>query len=530
MPFQRKALASAHFHPSDRNEEQARLSDEAGDLIQPARLNRVLVQSQSPSKVAFPHALGHCEHQESFKQADFKQPATSNLHTRPSLHADDHGMATPTTVPPQEESNGALISQWGTNHPGLNSEQNINIGDAGTPASVTAQEAGQFTIAAAPLQTYSSATTAVSANSAVNTLARWVGITNTMSATMNAVASAFRTAQGQPNNAVTLWPVKHPERTIKQGSTPSLLNEHLAHNQKVPAPKLRRHDGQNGSKTGCSSDVLDRPRSVRPSNSVAGASKPIPAEQHTSHNLGNKNQCSLFDGLHPSRLPRISNKEQPQHNGTSAQPKAPSPTPSIIHPGSGQNGKVPKDDSRQEKNKKEGSLQGTRKRCGENDSSTNTIAKRSKLELSYTMPQHLDLNPTLKNLETVGKSFFVEGDDNMTKKYRQLQRGVRPEKEWCFAWKEIITILRSPESFNCVEWQKFFSAELQTNFKLFGFRGPFTKRGIAKQTVIKKAVLHVIDGPFFFEEAAPALEGMLYFAEINPPRSLTLSHGRLPKS
>lgn len=76
-----------------------------------------------------------------------------------------------------------------------------------------------------------------------------------------------------------------------------------------------------------------------------------------------------------------------------------------------------------------------------------------------------------------------------------------------FAWQEIIAILRTSAHYYCFPLQQGISVELHTNFKIFRFRGPFIDEATSKDFITKKAVLHVIDGPFFFREAAPALKG-----------------------
>lgn len=115
----------------------------------------------------------------------------------------------------------------------------------------------------------------------------------------------------------------------------------------------------------------------------------------------------------------------------------------------------------------------------------------------------------VERLDPCTKAFAIEGIESLRKRYKHLNPDLPPGQEWMFAWQEIIAVLRTPAHYKCFPVQGGFSVNLYTNFKIFRFQGPFADNPTSKDFITKKAVLHVIDGPFFFEDAEPALKGPL---------------------
>lgn len=192
---------------------------------------------------------------------------------------------------------------------------------------------------------------------------------------------------------------------------------------------------------------------------------------------------AFFGGLHPSRMILISNREAPAQ--TELPPKSRSDMAVITWKATGAN-TMPLS-TQQEASQ----LQKAKKKTKQ---ITSNNARTSQSEGLST-----------KDSPKVEIGFLVEGIESLKKRYAYLNSTATDSKEWSFAWQEIAAIFRTPFSYHYIPWQKGFSVQLMTDFKMFRFWGPFTKAR-AKEVITKKAVLYVTDGPFLFKQAVPALQ------------------------
>ena len=165
----------------------------------------------------------------------------------------------------------------------------------------------------------------------------------------------------------------------------------------------------------------------------------------------------------------------------------------------------------QSRRKKKQMAKAVGKRRASNSPLYDFKAKRTKLDDQHTVASSTNLQRTFENLDSVGTPFAIEGIEGLVKRYKHLDSDLPPGKEWFYAWQEITAILRTPSHYKYIALRTGFSMELHTNFKVFRLQGPFANKSTGKHVITKKAVLHVIDDPFFFEKAIPALEGILSF-------------------
>ncbi|ERF70832.1 hypothetical protein EPUS_02354 [Endocarpon pusillum Z07020] len=211
---------------------------------------------------------------------------------------------------------------------------------------------------------------------------------------------------------------------------------------------------------------------------------------------------SFFGGLHPSRMILVSNREAPPQTGLP--PESCSDMAVITWKATGAN-TMPLS-TQQEPSQ----IQKPKKKTTQ---ITSNIARTSQSEGSST-----------RDCPKVEIRFLVEGIESVKKRYAYLNSTTIDSKEWSFAWQEITAIFRTPFSYHYDSWQEGVSVQLKTDFKMFRFWGTFTKAR-AKEFITKKAVLYVIDSPFFFKQAVPALQT---FCRTNGLAAPVYTHNRHP--
>ena len=195
------------------------------------------------------------------------------------------------------------------------------------------------------------------------------------------------------------------------------------------------------------------------------------------------NPNAFFGGLHPSRLIQISNRKATPP--TEMPPESRSDMAVVTWKATGAN-TMPLS---------------TQQEVGQ----IQKAKKKTKPITSNNVRTNQSESSSTRDCPKVEIRFWVEGIESLKKRYAYLNSTGIDSKEWSFAWQEITAILRTPFSYHHIPWQKEVSVQLKTDFKVFRFWGTFTKaRG--KEVITKKAVLYVIDGPFFFKQAAPALQ------------------------
>ncbi|KAF7504005.1 hypothetical protein GJ744_002933 [Endocarpon pusillum] len=191
---------------------------------------------------------------------------------------------------------------------------------------------------------------------------------------------------------------------------------------------------------------------------------------------------AFFGGLHPSRMILVSNREAPPPTELPAESRSDMAVSTWKATGANTMPLSTQQESAQ--------IQKAKKQTKQ---ITSNNARSSQSEGSFT-----------RDCPKVEIRFLVEGIESLKKRYTYLNSTAIDSKEWSFAWQEITAIFRTPFSYHYDPWHRGVSVQLKTDFKMFRFWGTFTKAR-AKEAITKKAVLYVIDGPFFFKQAAPAL-------------------------
>lgn len=319
-------------------------------------------------------------------------------------------------------------------------------------------------------------------------------------------SSAFRSKGKYPNAAAN--PPENCERTSDQTSALLLLNEHVADSQRPADDSRLLWHVKDPFRARASSNRSTRTRDIAANNSVAIARTEGAeiGDPETKLGTSSNNRDDFFGGLHPSRLTMISVPKAPTMNEANAQSGIQisetvqkSKRSQVVRPSTQQT---------IVKSNKRPLSQVESDRNANSVSRGNPKTKIPKLSASCAGPLQPNLERSLKNLENVGIGFAVEGIESLVDRYRHLNPAVPPGQEWMFALQEVTAILRTPTTYNYRDWwNQGISVDLHTNFKIFKFRGPFKNRNSAKDLVTKKAVLHVIDGPYCFTKAAPVLEG-----------------------
>jgi hypothetical protein len=515
------------------SQEQAQLGAEIDNLVEDAPKHGPLSKAQSPSMVAFPRFSKPCELSTSPEHADIKQPATSYLHGRQMLQSNDNPtlrelggftahsstfcMATKTGEAQQEQRNGATDSQLGTHQLGVNPDPDVSMKHAGTPAADSPatgspQKAHQSAIGAAPAP-LNKPTTAVSASTFVNPWAKFANIVNAGSFATDTAPTTFRPENGCPSTATI--PRERREQFNDQSSAPHLLNEHVANSQRPVnyRPHQRNEQDEFGAVGSSRLDTRTHNEPAPDSVVVARENGAIARDPKMKLSVPNNKHDGFFDGLHPSRLSMISTRNVPKLNEITVQllgginnASRKSNAAEAIYSSIQQN---------IAKNKKRQITQVEFSRVASNTSDGNPKTKISKLDNASTGTAQLDDKRNLRPLEQ-GTAFAIAGIESLVRRYRHLNSAMPPGQEWFFAWLEATAILRTPVNYNYVEGPEGVSVVLHTNFKVFRFRGPFINRTTARGLATKKAVLHVLDGPYRFKKAAPALEGELPAPTIWP--------------
>jgi hypothetical protein len=196
-------------------------------------------------------------------------------------------------------------------------------------------------------------------------------------------------------------------------------------------------------------------------------------------------QNDFFGGLHPSRMTLISEREPSPPKKMLSQSKWKPTGANLVQCGPVQGSsvqdivQVPKESKLKEHIQKiETSI------CSSKKSSTNVDS--------------MD-----------GTQFAIEGIASLKKRYVFLDQSFPLCKAWFFALQEIAAILRTTLQYEYsphTSDQQGYKIQLKTNFKVFRLRNYLSKKQ-GKEMITKKAVLYVIDGPFFFKQATPALNG-----------------------
>jgi len=128
-----------------------------------------------------------------------------------------------------------------------------------------------------------------------------------------------------------------------------------------------------------------------------------------------------------------------------------------------------------------------------------------KIETSICSSKSLSTKDSLK-AET---QFAIEAIASLKKRYAPLDQSFPLGKEWFFALQEIAAIFRTTTQYDYtphIPGQEGYTVQLKTDFKVFRLREHWSKKQ-GKEMITKKAVLYVIDGPFFFKQATSALNG-----------------------
>lgn len=285
-------------------------------------------------------------------------------------------------------------------------------------------------------------------------------------------------------------------KMYRQRSRPDHLNEHVVNNQRsaIMRTPYRSND----------EDALDFPTTCPTrhlGNSSAHSLKDArltslvdKAEKGNDLAIGEK---EFFGGLHPSRLGQISNQGESepaacysQSHDNKAEKVGRSKTYILTSANGQQTTSTTRDKER-------------------TYNQTAEKVKGPRLKTKGNAGTALNLEPRFKGLSNNTVQLFIDAVENLKKRYAHLRLiSNGDKKDWVFAWQEITAIFRTSSNYNYIPCRGGFKLQLHTDFKVFSLRGPFETKATGKDIITRKAVLHVLDGPYFFRQAVPALEGM----------------------
>ncbi len=471
----------------------------------------LLPKAQSSSNVAVAYSPKHCERSRSFEHADVLQLATSKFSGTGALQEDDAGRSSELRESTPHASHccpavhhsgsspdvSSVVpeSYLHAKRPSSHSDQDVSMKDVSSQAPIMDQITNEAV--GTPATASPKAFTGTRSFTSMKPWSRFATSACSGSFKMYTISSALRFG--------SQW--SSTERTGNKPSS-SMLNQYIAQNQ---GSRLKlRHNGEGTYGIVETSNMLGQhvreptPGSFETAREVRNTDH----ERDSSFRTGKQND--IFDGLHPDRLTMLSNgnalvptaipsesKGQGKQHGWKSTASNPRPL------------NTRQDIARAKKKKSENQEQTIADGKCSSSKSSSPKAEQHYLKNESNVAGFPTVGASLKFLPILETQFARKGIEYLKDRYPHLSSALPPGKEWSFAWQEIMTILRTTSSFDFIAWQGGFSVQLNTDFKVFRLRGPFQKKR-GKAVITRRAVLHVIDGPYFFRRAAPALAGKCF--------------------
>lgn len=485
--LQRVAEDSVQSLPSEHSEEQTRSLSNAEGHIECGSAHVSLSKGHLSPRLAVCRSPKFRERTTCFQRADVFQPATGNqgsIKFGPLQEDDGDGFRglcernahmSPSYPPGIENEtcpkalSGPMGSRWETRQ---HSDQDVNMEGLGSSAPKMSRITTEAALA--PAVALPNAFTGTASSTATNPWSTFASSTEFHSFTTHTLSSAFPFGDRLSSTATT-----SPEGAEKVDGfkpCPSLFSEDVAQGQGSGRLKLQRN-GRDA--LAVDESLTDSSRELQNSStdSFETTKEATFPPRERDLNVQDK-QNSFFDGLQPSRMTLISGRK--------------SPTPMKMLSGSQRKMTMMKWKPSASNIVQSSTPQDIVKVQKEKKSNERTHGSEAKSSSARECPK-------------VETQSAVEGIESLKKRYAYLDPALASSKEWSFAWQEIAAILRTPFSYHHIPWQKGYAMQLKTDFKVFRFHGPFSRKE-GKEVITKKAVLYVLDGPFFFRQAAPALQ------------------------
>lgn len=522
VSLQRAVGHSIDSLPTQSSEDETRSLNDAESIPNTGSADTVISDALLSQQTAVCFPAGHEEPPNTFAPDDAIKPAAVEANRRACVrrrHSNQfrefHGSSAHLLIAcntlhmdgrMREKANMATDQHWGTPVSCVQSDQGVSMRSASSPPSDVGQTAeGTATTPAVPSSNTFGGTTS---STFMNPWSKFATAAGGSGFARHIVRAVLRGGNASSTTATGME--QELDEASKKYSAPSLLNEHVAQSRRA-INITQLHDYENKLVAAGATEITRRLSIDLSDESFRRTSEVTPTDRGAKLSGADDKQNEFFNGIHPSRLTMISNRNASMpadikshlRGGNKESIRTSKPTTSKP-PNTSQIGKTQK---KRGKSQKRNARKRAAKCLGKNPA-CNSKAKKHGLNVEGTVPGDFNPRRGLKNLSQVDVQFAIEGIESIKKRYPHLNPVLAQNKEWFFAWQEIAAVLRTHFSYEYIPWQSGFATQLNTEFKVFRLRGPFKDKTEGKYIATKRAVLHVIDGPYFFKQAAPALAGM----------------------